>query len=200
VDAHADPTLHLVGPTTSAQGPLDGDRRLDGRGGLLEDPEELVGTGLDLTSACLGHGIPNEVPDVVQQACIPIAQPAEESCRALDVGEQEGHEAAGESCGLPGSGTDLALLPLGSKLAGDEADGHDAVLLGGVQQPFASALTIGVVVESDLVEPGKRVAHVRLVMDGQPSAPARVDIGECAVGELRPLAVPEFGHGMRINA
>jgi hypothetical protein len=61
---------------------------------------------------------------------------------------------------------------LGSQLAGDEPDRHDAVLLGRVQQPPARAVPGGVVLEGDLVEPGEGIPHVRLVIDRQPSPPA----------------------------
>src|SRR5262249_18289026 len=59
----------------------------------------------------------------------------------------------------------------------------DAELLGGVQQARARALARVVVLEADLAEAGERVAHVRLVVDGQPAAAARVDVGERGGGE-----------------
>ena len=76
----------------------------------------------------------------------------------------------------------VASAPLRLQLAGDEADRHDAVLLRRVQQPVARALPGGLVLEADLVEPGERVPHVRLVVDRQPPPAARVDVGEGAGG------------------
>jgi len=83
----------------------------------------------------------------------------------------------------------------GLQLAGDEPDGDDAVLLRGVQQPRARALPRRVVLEADLPEARERVPYVRLVMDGQPSPPARVDVGEGAVAEAGALAGVEAGQG-----
>src|SRR6266542_2448676 len=86
------------------------------------------------------------------------------------------------------------MRALRTQLAGDEPDGHDAVLLGGVQEPLAGPLPGRVVLERDLVEPGEGVAHVRLVVDGQPSPAERVYVSERAVRQSRPVAVFEPGH------
>ncbi len=80
------------------------------------------------------------------------------------------------------------MLPLRAQLAGDETDGHDAVLLGRVQQPFLGSLPGRVVLELDLFEPGERVPDVRLVVDRQHALAAGVDVRERAVGKLRPFA------------
>src|SRR2546425_784725 len=73
--------------------------------------------------------------------------------------------------------------PLRLQQAGDEPDGHDAVLLRRVQQPVAGALPGGIVLEGDLVEPGQGIPHVGLVVDRQPPPAARVDVGERPIGE-----------------
>lgn len=95
--------------------------------------------------------------------------------------------------------TGRGVSPLRFELAGDEPDGHDAVLLGGVQQSLTGALSGCIVLEIDLLESGERVAHVRLVVDGKPPPAARVDVGECAVREARPFAGAEPGHALTID-
>ena len=87
--------------------------------------------------------------------------------------------------------TGRRVSPLRLELPGDEADGHDAVLFRRVQEPCASALSGGVVFESDLIEPRQGVAHVRLVVDRQPPPAARVDVGEGAAREARSFAGSE---------
>jgi len=49
------------------------------------------------------------------------------------------------------------------KLPGEEPDGHNAILLCCVQEPLAGAFPGSLSFEGDLVEPGQRVPHVRLV-------------------------------------
>ena len=83
---------------------------------------------------------------------------------------------------------------LGPELAGDEPDRHDPVLLGRVQQTLSGPLPGGVVLESHLVEPGQGVPNVRLVVDGQPAVPFRVDVGEGAIWKTRPVTVAEPSH------
>ena len=84
------------------------------------------------------------------------------------------------------------------QLAGNETDGNNAVFLRGVQQPLAGALPCRVVLEGDLIEPGKRVPHVRLVVDRQPPRAARVDVGERAVRQAGPPAGVKPGHAPTI--
>src|SRR5207245_373680 len=80
------------------------------------------------------------------------------------------------------------VSPLRLQLARDEPDGHDAVLLRRVQQPRAGALPSGIVLESDLVEPGERIAHVGLVVDRKPPPAPGIDVGEGPVREPGSLA------------
>ncbi len=82
----------------------------------------------------------------------------------------------------------------GLQLTGDESDGDDTVLLGGVEQPRAGALPSRVVLEAHLREPGERVTHVGLVVDRQPPPSPRVDVGEGAVTKAGALARVETGH------
>src|SRR5205807_2445880 len=85
------------------------------------------------------------------------------------------------------------------ELAGDEADGHDAVLLGRIQQPLAGALPGAVVLEDHLVEPGERVSRVRHIVNGQAPPAAGVDVGERPVREAGPLAGGKPGHAPTIT-
>src|SRR5215475_7121038 len=90
------------------------------------------------------------------------------------------------------------LTRLGLELPRDEADGHDAVLLGGGQELGPRPLPRRLVLEGDLVEARQRVAHVRLVVDGQPSPSSRIDVGEGAIGQPRTLLGVELAHvGLR---
>ena len=45
------PHVQIVGPGVVAERPLDGHRRLDRRGGAIEDRKELVGTRIDFAAA-----------------------------------------------------------------------------------------------------------------------------------------------------
>ena len=55
----------------------------------------------------------------------------------------------------------LAQRALGLQLAGDEPNGHDLELLGGIQQPHPGALAGRLVFECDLPEADESVADVR---------------------------------------
>src|SRR5439155_16786088 len=146
VDTGADLYLEVLGPGPRAQRALDDHGRFDGRNDALEDGEELIRAGVDLTAAGAAHRGPNDVLDVFQQVRVAIAELPEKNGGALDVGEQEGDESAGER------GWGGRMCALGPQLAGDEPDGHDAMLLRGVQQPLAGALSGRVVLEGDLLE------------------------------------------------
>ena len=94
------------------------------------------------------------------------------------------------------TGRRIASLRL--QLAGDEPDGHDAVFLRRVQQALAGALPSGVVLEVDLAEPGQRIADVGLVVNGQASTAARVDVRKRPVRKARSLFAPEASHASTI--
>ena len=64
----------------------------------------------------------------------------------------------------------------------------------GLQQPRASTLAGAVVVEAHLPEACERVAHVRFVVDREPSPALRVDGREGAVRESGPLRCAESRH------
>jgi hypothetical protein len=108
----------------------------------------------------------------------------------LDIGHQEGDEPFGE----PRRG----CVPLRSQLAGDEADGQNAELLRRVQQPLAGALPGSIVLEGNLVETGKCVSDMRLIVDRQSPLALGIDVGKCAVRQAGALLGAERGHASKI--
>ena len=74
------------------------------------------------------------------------------------------------------------LPALRAQLAGHEAKGHDAVLLGSFQQPRSRPLSRRFMLETDLIEAREGVADVGLVVDRQAPAAAGADVGESAIG------------------
>ena len=112
-----------------------------------------------------------------------VAEAVQQLGRALDVGQQERHVARRQ-------------LPLGLQLRADEADRHDPVLLGRVQQPAARPVARGLVLERHLVEARKRVAHVRSVVDRQAPLALRVDVANARSGAARAPS-PQRRHAYR---
>src|SRR5207245_5821390 len=143
MDPHSNAALHVVRPRSLAHPSLDGHPGLDGRDDVLEDGEELVGPNVDLPPPRLAHRAAKDRSDVFQELRVPVAQLAEQRGRALDVGEEEGEEARGKRGRVGRTSLELADLP------GDEADRHDAVSLGGVQQTLAGPLLGSFVLEGD---------------------------------------------------
>src|SRR3989454_977966 len=172
----------------SAERPLDGRCRLDGVDGALEDGEELVGADVDFAAACAEDRRTQPATDATEEVSISIAQPAEKGGRAFDVGHQERDKPFRER------GSMSSLCPRRVQLAGNEANGYDAVLLGCVQQPLAGALARSIVLKVHLVEPGERIPHVGFVIDGQSPPAARVDVGEGVLRKAGPLAGVKPGH------
>src|SRR5207244_3547167 len=81
-----------------------------------------------------------------QQSGITIPKPLEEARRALDVGEEECDRAARKRPHVGAAG--LPKLPI------EEAQRHDPVPFRRPEETLARALTCGVVLEVDLIEPG----------------------------------------------
>src|SRR5256712_8633173 len=188
VDPDANPHFEIVAPGPFAEGPLDGRCRLDGVDAALEDGEDLVGADVDLAAACAKDRRTQCASDAAEQVSISIAQAAEKSGGAFDIGHQERHEPLGERGSMGG------LSPRRLQLAGNETDGDDAVLFRCVQQPLAGALARSIVLKVDLVEPGKRIPHVSFVIDGQSPPAAGVDVGEGVLRKAGPLAGVKPGH------
>ena len=92
----------------------------------------------------------------------------------------------------------LAQRALGLQLTGDEPDGDDLELLGGIQQPHSGALACRLVFERDLAEADESVADMRWIVDRQPSLAGGVDVGEGPVGKSGSLLRVEAGHALTI--
>ena len=82
----------------------------------------------------------------------------------------------------------------GAQLPGHEADRNDAVLLGRLQKLGQRPVAGILVLEDGLVESRQRIADVRLVIDGQAPAPARVYVGKCAVRQSVARFLVERSH------
>src|SRR2546428_13541204 len=188
VDPDANPHGEIVAPGPFAERPLDGRCRLDGVDGALEDGEELAAADVELAAACAKDRRTQRASDAAEQVSISIAQAAEKNGRAFDIGHQEGDKPFGERGSMGG----LASRRL--RLAGNETDGDDAVLLRRVQQPLAGALARTIVLKVDLVEPGKGIPHWSFVIDGQSPPAAGVDVGEGGLRKAGPLAGVKTGH------
>jgi hypothetical protein len=185
VEADSKPDLVSLRPGAGHRSALDRDRGLEGRGRLREDREVLVGAGVDLLAAGICDGRSKEVAGLGQDRGPAVAETLEEGGRGLDVGEQEGDQANRQAAGRPPR----------AELAGDEADRHDAVLLGRPQQAGAGPVARLVAFEAELVEAREGVPNVGFVVDRQPPVAARVDIGESAVGELGARLGVKCRHG-----
>ncbi len=123
-------------------------------------------------SAGPSHRAADQTTRIGQQSGISIAEAVNNPGRVLDVGEQERHCAGGQGA-----------LALAAELAVHEADRHDPVLLGGLQEPPPGAIAGIVVLELHLVESGQGVANVRFVVDRQPPPTPGIDVGEGAVAQ-----------------
>ena len=165
---------------------------------LFEHREQIVGPGLDHMAVRRGHGAPQDRPHLVDQLAVALLEVLDERGRALDVGHQHRDETGRELDSF-GRGPRPSQLALGAQLAVDEPDGHDPVLLRRVQQPLAGPLAGRLVLEVDLVEPGERVADVRLVVDREAPAAGRIDQRKRAVRQLRPLGGIESRHASTIT-
>src|SRR6185503_7039703 len=140
VDADADADLDIFGPLAFLEGPLDIHRGVERPCGLTEGGEEFIRTRVDLVSAGCANALANERSYIAQERRVSVTELAKQSRGSLDVGEQECHRSAGQAGDVPRARLGLGLLSLLAKLPVEEADGDDAVLLRGPQQPLASAL------------------------------------------------------------
>jgi hypothetical protein len=90
-------------------------------------------------------------------------------------------------------------LHLRAELAGDEADGHDPVLLGGVEEPLAGPFPGRFVLERHLVEALQGIADVRLVVDRQAPSSPRIHVREGALGQPRAFPGAELAHELPVR-
>ena len=114
-----DPQPHRrpVRPGAGAHPLLDRDGSFECRRGTLERCKDVIAASGDDVAARGTHRGAHDTADITEQAGVPIAEAPEQFGRALDIGQQERDLAFGE-------------LSLRLQLGADEADGHDAVLLG----------------------------------------------------------------------
>ena len=97
VQTDPDPDGGSVVPRMRREPTLNGDGRSDRRRCRRERHEERVTFGADLDPAVLGDRGPHDGGVLVQHAQEPVASEVlQQSRRALDVGEQEGHRAGGQ--------------------------------------------------------------------------------------------------------
>ena len=188
----------IVWPRRDENLALNDKRGIESRVRLLEDREELVGAGVHLASARFADGVTEQLADIGQHPGVAIAKAPHQAGGVLDVGEQESHQARRQCAHFARASLDLATDAYVLQLARDEADGHDPVFLGGLQQPRASPISGHFVLEGGLVEPRQRVADVGLVVDRQAPAPARIDVREGAVGQQSTGLPVEIGHGLEL--
>ena len=170
MQADAHPDASPIGPRVRLEGPLDGDRGVQRPRRLGEGGEELIATRVDFAAARAPSGGPQQPAHVGQKALVSVAEIGQVSGGVLDVSQQQGHSPGRQPA-------------LRAQLTVDEADRHEAVALGGLQQARASPISRRIVVERDAVEACQRIPHVRLVVDGQEPSALRVDVCEGAVGQ-----------------
>ena len=96
VDAHPNPGQRVLRPGVAGQGPLSGDRRSHGSRGLGERGEVLVRAAVDLMAVRGADGLADQAAVLLEQAEIGLPEPPRERRRALDVGDQEGDDPAGQ--------------------------------------------------------------------------------------------------------
>ena len=150
---------------------------------MFEDREDVVAAGGRLVTAGIPHRRAHQAADIGEQGGVAIVKAPEQLGRALDIGQQERDVA-------------LRQLALRLQLGADEADGHDAVLLGRPQQPAARPVPRGLVLEHHLAEPREGIADVRRVVDRQTTSATRIDVGKGAVGKLRALLRAQRWHAL----
>ena len=99
VEAHADTHLGALRPGVAREGPLTLDCDTHGVARARERVEERVALGVDLAPIGLPEDLAQEPPVVRHDLAVVVAEPLEEACRALDVGEQKGDGPARKSHG-----------------------------------------------------------------------------------------------------
>src|SRR5439155_4409954 len=137
--------------------------------------EQLIRADVDHVAPGRADRGPEQRTRFRQQARLSVSQLPGESSRVLDVREQERHYSSWKRARLAFACGDLRSRADGDHLAGDESDRDDPVSLGGFEQPGPRRVARRFALESDLVEPGKGVADVRLVIDGQTPLATGVD-------------------------
>ena len=182
MDPDADPDLGAVRPRPLAELALHGDGGLKRGARALEHREELVRPRFHGLAGERQRSLPKQRSHTADQLAVLLAQSFDKARGVLDVGHQHGEEA-GRQLGR----FERPTFPEGAlrvQLAGDEPEGHDPVLLRGVEQPGARPVARGVVLEADLVEPSERVSDMGRVVDRKPSPAAGIDVRERTIREI----------------
>ena len=154
----------------------------------LEHREELVSPRFHDLAGERHRSLPKQRSHTADQLAVLLTQPFDEARGVLDVGHQHGEEAGRQRDRF--ERPTFAEGALRVQLAGDEPEGHDPVLLRGVEQPGARPVARDVVLEADLVEPSERVSNVGRVMDRKPSPAASVNVGERTIREIASRSAP----------
>ena len=94
MDADPNPDVDAVAPAVGPDRPLHRDCRVDRGRGSFEDREELVAPSVDLATAGLADGLPQQATELVQDGAVAIAQPVHQLGRAFDIGQDERDQAA----------------------------------------------------------------------------------------------------------
>ena len=187
VDANPDVDRRTLRPGVIGEGAVNGRRRDERPGRPLEDREILVRAGVHLLPPGTPHDRAQVAPELGEERRIGIPELVEQARRIDDVRHQEGDRPAWERArpGYP-------------QLALHETNGDDPVPARRTQQPAPCPITGGLVLEEDLVEAGQRVSNVRLVMNREPPAATRVDVGERAVAQRPWLLRAELRHASMV--
>jgi hypothetical protein len=136
-----------------AHGTLDGDGRADGGWWLLEGREELIAGGVDFATAMVSQGFAQQPPQLAQHGAVRLSEAVQQFRRFLDVDQRERDPTFGQPLFWP-------------ELRANESERHDAELLRRLQEAHPRSVAVHLVLEVDATEPGERVTHVRLIVDG----------------------------------
>jgi hypothetical protein len=142
VQADAQLDVGFPGPVCDGVGTLHLDRRADSVASAGEGEEERVALPVDLDSACRAEGSADDVPVLREHLPVPVAEPADEVGRRLDVREREGDGAAGQRSSVAvRAGPSGGQGSVGSSSASSQVDVH--VDTTGRKQPTCRPRTAG---------------------------------------------------------
>jgi hypothetical protein len=117
VKANPQPDRRPLRPGAVAHRALDRQRCIKRRGRAFEHGEDIVPAGGHHVTTGTPHRGAHDAANIREQTGVSVAEASEEFGRVLDIGQQEREHAFGQS-------------QLRLELCADEADRHDAVLLG----------------------------------------------------------------------
>jgi len=103
VQAHAPPHLRALGPVVLCQSALRCNGGSQSRVGASEGEEERISLRVDLATVASFCRLPEDAAVAVEGVAVPVSELLEQSCRALDIREEEGDSPArqlGHSVGV----------------------------------------------------------------------------------------------------